>query len=656
MKTEVSSSSYESNNSDSASLVDKRAKKNKTRKRETKHYKKAKEAEKQARRKAKKTKKAEKAQKKAQKKAKKASDKALKASNKAFKANEIAQKVTADAKRKLLDVSKGVSSSCISPTKPGRHDEIEKASVVEVGGATAQSAKHERGCEGRIREKRLRIARCCPDCGRELEWSNYAGGVYTKGWLCNNIDVCGSAVKVKGWWRWNCRTCINDFCTDCKGQPKPQQRSNGAVKRRQSQSSASQRSSSVSSTPSPSLSSSEDTDPEIHEGVECANCHIVPVRGPRFECAVCKETSLCRRCYKRRDKVHTVGHKFFCMKAIRSGQRCSTEAPSDAGARCEDQSVADDEQEPNKSNNSLITSAPKDETMLAVPTLPLQPSEVCFIRHAQACHNVHKDNILIPDNPLTMDGVNQCKKARYTWAASIFNAADLIVVSPMRRALQTAVWLNDLNTSDQRFLVTSLCTERWSGACDEGTCKSQLIKDYPYLLGWQGIQELEEEWWPRQADNEVDRVNKFLSFLRSRPERKVVVISHGGLLSYIVGYKLTNLGHHTMHTGTLLSIVAAPRRMGKRLAAGSQCSLCLQAARDSVSGVVCRRRREDGGIGGCGKGVCWSCMQQAATRTFGNIRIAKEEWNSLGAAAWWMHEACMTDTDQTDYTNTVVIT
>merc|ERR1719491_2040245 len=92
--------------------------------------------------------------------------------------------------------------------------------------------------------------------------------------------------------------------------------------------------------------------------------------------------------------------------------------------------------------------------------------KLCFVRHGQALHNVCNANLQTADNPLTDEGLVQCKHARDSWAGQTFAAADLVVVSPLRRALQTAARLNG-DTVDGRFLVTPLCTERWSAKCDE---------------------------------------------------------------------------------------------------------------------------------------------------------------------------------------------
>ncbi|CAE7718593.1 TPS3 [Symbiodinium sp. CCMP2592] len=173
---------------------------------------------------------------------------------------------------------------------------------------------------------------------------------------------------------------------------------------------------------------------------------------------------------------------------------------------------------------------------------------VCFIRHAQALHNVCDDNLWTPDNPLTAEGESQCAAAHTEWGAKVFGDADLIVVSPMTRALQTAYLIGGLKAEDPRILVSPMCAEHLSGAtCDEGRSLEELRKELPWAMGWRGLAELEEEWWKAQRPEEPLRAAAFLDFLRARTESRIVVVSHGAFLGYIVGYHMDNAKKHMMN-------------------------------------------------------------------------------------------------------------
>lgn len=185
---------------------------------------------------------------------------------------------------------------------------------------------------------------------------------------------------------------------------------------------------------------------------------------------------------------------------------------------------------------------------------------LCFVRHAQALHNVYDENLWTPDNPLTDEGVQQCKVARNLWGKNIFSEADLIIVSPMTRALNTAYHLNGEDLQNKsRWLVSPMCAEKLSGAtCDEGTPKSEQVEKVPWMKDLPGFQDLDEKWWTLPREEEELRIAAFMDFLRKRTESKIVVVSHGGFLEYIVGHYMPNVTHHVM---SMAQVGAVKRKM-----------------------------------------------------------------------------------------------
>jgi len=164
-----------------------------------------------------------------------------------------------------------------------------------------------------------------------------------------------------------------------------------------------------------------------------------------------------------------------------------------------------------------------------------------------ALHNVCDDNLWTPDNPLTPEGEQQCQKAHEEWGGKIFDSADLVIVSPMTRALQTAYLIGGLKPDDKRILVSPACAEHLSGAtCDEGRPLDDVRRDLPWAQGWRGFADLSENWWTEERPEEALRVATFLRFLQERSERRIVVVSHGAFLGYIVGYQLENAQNHIM--------------------------------------------------------------------------------------------------------------
>lgn len=82
---------------------------------------------------------------------------------------------------------------------------------------------------------------------------------------------------------------------------------------------------------------------------------------------------------------------------------------------------------------------------------------------------------------------------------------------------------------------------------------------------------------------------------------------------------------------------------------GMVCRLCTKSVAKEFGGVICRRHRTNGTLGGCGEGVCWRCMKRAPRESFGQVRTTKEEFEGLEDEAWWMHEGCFEEGDYKDY-------
>merc|ERR1712113_62307 len=96
-------------------------------------------------------------------------------------------------------------------------------------------------------------------------------------------------------------------------------------------------------------------------------------------------------------------------------------------------------------------------------------------------------------------------------------------------------------------------------------------------------------------------------------------------------------------------VAVGQRCTGQWLSPGGRCSECKRRVPDGLSGIICYRSRSDGTHGGCSKGVCWRCMKPTPNDGVGKIRCYKSEFESLGSKAWWMHEACMSGSDENDF-------
>ena len=160
---------------------------------------------------------------------------------------------------------------------------------------------------------------------------------------------------------------------------------------------------------------------------------------------------------------------------------------------------------------------------------------VLLVRHGEGSHNVRgrsswKDRCKEVDPKLTAKGEEQ---SRALVGHPLLASVDLVVVSPLSRAIQTAALafgeepqLGAVGSEAQppsvkhrRILLTPLHTERWTAPCDEGRPKSELALDFPYIQAWEGFDALPERWWPTQAtdaDWADRRVPAFLRWLEDQ--------------------------------------------------------------------------------------------------------------------------------------------
>ncbi|RDW77145.1 hypothetical protein BP6252_05198 [Coleophoma cylindrospora] len=160
---------------------------------------------------------------------------------------------------------------------------------------------------------------------------------------------------------------------------------------------------------------------------------------------------------------------------------------------------------------------------------------VILIRHAQALHNVAHD-YTIHDPPLTELGFGpQCDELAQHLQTKLPLAQqiDLIVISPMRRTLQTAQqglgWLIDRGVP---VILRPEWQENSAKPCDTGTAIVDMAKEW-HQFDWSTV----DPKYPAKTglyefsrDGLTRRGVECRKWLRGRPEKVIAVVSHAGFL------------------------------------------------------------------------------------------------------------------------------
>ena len=174
---------------------------------------------------------------------------------------------------------------------------------------------------------------------------------------------------------------------------------------------------------------------------------------------------------------------------------------------------------------------------------------VYCIRHGESTFNAaycaSGVDPLHRDAPLTEEGHRQVREARERLRGIAF---ELVVTSPLTRALQTTTGLFADHPARPALLVEALHREHGGSSCDIGRPPALLTAEFPHFT----LDHLPEVWW--HADGEPDqhgicyepverlqeRVEAFRDWLRARPERTIAVVGHGTFFYHFTGEWLAN--------------------------------------------------------------------------------------------------------------------
>jgi glucosyl-3-phosphoglycerate phosphatase len=174
---------------------------------------------------------------------------------------------------------------------------------------------------------------------------------------------------------------------------------------------------------------------------------------------------------------------------------------------------------------------------------------VLCIRHGESTFNAAwRANPVDPlhfDAPLSETGWRQVSQARPTLARY---PVELVLTSPLTRALQTARGLFEGHPGAPRIEVAPLLRERVENSCDIGRAPAALAAEFPSI----DLSRLDDAWWHREGPPDERgicvepipvvqaRAAQLRASLLTRTERVLALVGHGTFFFHLTGKVLSN--------------------------------------------------------------------------------------------------------------------
>lgn len=173
--------------------------------------------------------------------------------------------------------------------------------------------------------------------------------------------------------------------------------------------------------------------------------------------------------------------------------------------------------------------------MLSIVLFYTMAPRLHLVRHAQGLHNLCDANTKIPDPDLTPLGEKQCSELQKKFPHH--HGVDLIVSSPIRRTLYTALlsFENDIKTKQLAIIALPELQETSDLPCDTGSPPSKLANEFAnHNID---LTHVHEGWnvktgkWSPDKEAITKRAQEAREWLAQRPEKEIVVVTHGSYRS-----------------------------------------------------------------------------------------------------------------------------
>ena len=169
------------------------------------------------------------------------------------------------------------------------------------------------------------------------------------------------------------------------------------------------------------------------------------------------------------------------------------------------------------------------------------------------------------DSPLSPYGMRQAKTLLAGSPPSFVSDCELVVTSPLTRALQTfEIGLKHHFSASVPVVAVPHAAERLYLVSDIGRKRSELKKKYDFVDFETGFEDHGDEWWYSPAKDEAyvewrpsgkgqryacpgepfhafeKRMVKLLSWLNDRQEQKIAVVCHHGVIEWMLDMDFDN--------------------------------------------------------------------------------------------------------------------
>ena len=179
----------------------------------------------------------------------------------------------------------------------------------------------------------------------------------------------------------------------------------------------------------------------------------------------------------------------------------------------------------------------------------MAPKTILCIRHGESTFNaawsVNPVDPLYFDAPLSELGRGQVSQARLALERY---PVEIVLTSPLTRALQTAHGLFEGHPNVPRIQVAPLLRERVENSCDIGRAPAALAEEFPSI----DLSQLNDAWWHKEGQPDARgicvepipvvqaRAAQFKIDLVARTERVLALVGHGTFFYYLTGKVMAN--------------------------------------------------------------------------------------------------------------------